>query len=828
MNLITRFLKISVLSVILSLIIILLAGIITGTIYAQTQSGSVSGSVIDKTNNSPLEAADVTIQRQRDSSLVKGTSTNSDGRFTITEIPYGRYFIKANVVGYNFATVSGIIINQDNKTVTLEPIGLTSGTTTTEEIVVEGEKSLIEFKPDKKIFNVSKNMTTQGSSLIDLLREVPSVTVDQDGNVSLRGSEGVKIMIDGRHFGLEGQSRNIILEQIPASDVESIELITNPSAKYEAEGSAGIINVILKKQKQHGLGYNGNLALNLATGDKYGGQISLNLKKDKVNIYGNYSYNIRNFTMSGFNERFYLDNPSISQISQDNTGRGRNKSHLIKLGMDYAIDQKNTLGFSFNYRNSDRLRGNTSINKEYDRSNNLVSDYFTTSNDIDKDYSFDINANYLLRFKIPQQTLSADLSFSRDSDDETEENYDTYISPVNNTPDKRNEYSKEIDDALTGKIDYVHPFSKDIKLETGYRGSYKKRDIDFRVENYDYSLNQFVTDFTQSNRFIYKEQIHAAYGIYTQQLGSFGFSLGLRAEQTFINGELQNTSQFYDRNYIDFFPSASLSQKLTKSTEIQLSYSRRVNRPRHRQLNPFISYWGPNNYSQGNPNLNPEFTDSYEFNLIQYFPWATITPGIFYRYTKDEISRQRSLLDSITTLTTFVNLNSSKAYGGELILSLQPVKILSINGTFSYFRTEVDATNLQSGLTNAASTWSARGLTTINLPADFSLQASYFYTGKRVTSNGTIDPFQSFDAALKKDLFDKKLSIALRASDIFNTAKFVVNIDDAYFREYFERVRDSRGLYLNISYKFGQEERKQSSKRKRENNQNEEDTDFDF
>jgi outer membrane receptor protein involved in Fe transport len=475
------------------------------------------------------------------------------------------------------------------------------------------------------------------------------------------------------------------------------------------------------------------------------------------------------------------------------------------------------------------LRGNIAINKEYDLSNNLNSDYFSTSDDTDEGYSIDINANYLLRFKNPKQTLSTDISYSRDIDDEVEKNFDMYILPVNNTPEKRNEYSYEIDDAVSGKLDYVHLVSKDIKLEAGYKGSYRKRDNDFSIENFDYNLNQFVTDFNQTNRFIYKEQIHALYGIYTQQLGSFSFSLGGRLEQTIINGELATTSQFFNRDYINFFPNVSLSQKITKTTEVQLSYSRRVNRPRHRHLNPFRSQWGgSNNFSEGNPNLNPEFTDSYEFNFIQYFPWATITPGVFYRYTKDEISRQRTLLDSVSTLTTFVNLSSSKSYGGELIVSSQPARFLNINGTFSYYRTEVDATNLQDGLKNAASTWSARAMSTLTLPADLSLQVSYFYTGKRVTSNGTIDPFQSFDAAIKKDLFDKRLSLTLRASDIFNTAKFVVNIDDLHFHEYAERVRDSRGLYLNISYKFGQEEKKQSGKRKRENNQNEEEPDFDF
>jgi outer membrane receptor protein involved in Fe transport len=493
------------------------------------------------------------------------------------------------------------------------------------------------------------------------------------------------------------------------------------------------------------------------------------------------------------------------------------------------MDKMSTLGLSLNFRDNNRGTGNTVTNNEYDLSNNLLSNYYTTSNQNDKGYSLDINSNYMLRFKTPQQVLSAEITYSRDKDNEDEENYDTYITPVNPEPNKRNEFSDEIKDAFSGKVDYAHPFSKDIMLETGYKLNYNRRDNDYSVDTFDYNQNRFIRDLNESNRFIFTEQVQGLYGIYTQQLGSFGFSLGGRVEYTHANGELRTTSQSFIKNYIDFFPSASVSQKITKFTEIQLSYSRRINRPRQRQLNPFRSLNGSNSYSEGNPNLNPEFTDAMELNFIQYFPWATITPGVFYRYTKDEISRTKSLLDSVSTLTTFVNLNSSKSFGGELIVSSQPAKFLNINGTFSYYRTDVDASNLEAGQTNGTSTWSARGMGTILLPADFSLQMSYFYTGKRVTSNGIMEPIQAFDAAVKKDLFDKKLSLTLRASDIFNTAKFATNFNDVDFTEYSERVRDSRGLFFNVTYKFGQQEKKQQNKkRKEDNNQNEGEDDFGY
>ncbi|MBZ0203564.1 MAG: TonB-dependent receptor [Ignavibacteria bacterium] len=801
---------------------VLIAGLSNPSLNAQTKSGVISGTVIDKTTSVPIEGADVTLHRTKDSSLVKGTSTTNDGSFTLNEIPNGNYFLRSNLVGYNFAVVSGLSVTADNQNITLQPIKLITGTTTTEEIVVESEKSFIEFKPDKKVFNVSKNLVSQGGMLIDLLREIPSVNVDQDGNVSLRGGEGVRILIDGRPFGLEGQGRTAILEQTPASDVESVELITNPSAKYEAEGSAGIINIVMKKNLQQGMGYTGNLGLNLGTGDKYSGQFSLSLRNDKINVFGNYSYNNRNMTSSGFSDRIYYNNSLLSSIDENSTGRMRGKSHNVKLGMDYFIDNKNTLGLSFNYRNNNRSRSGLGEYIEYDLNNNPVTNYFSNSLSDDKGSSIDANLNYTLKFKKPMQVLTADLSYSRDVDNDLSNTSNTYINPVNTTPPQRYEYENEINNSFSGKLDYVQPFSKDTKLEAGYKGSYKQRQDDYRVDNFDYTTNHFVTDYNQSNNFIYKEQIHGLYGIFTSKIKNFGYSLGARIEQTFVKGELQTTGQNFSRNYIDIFPSASISQKITNNTEIQLSYSRRVNRPRMGQLNPFrsTSFGNTNNYSEGNPNLNPEFTDSYELSFIQFLPWATITPSVFYRYTKDEIARTRTLIDSVSTLSTFVNYNSSRSYGGELIVNLQPVDMMSLNGTFSYFRREVDATNLQSGLSNKGDSWTARAMSTFKLPADLNLQMSYFYSGRRVSAQGIFEPIQMFDAAVKKDFFGKKLSVTFKVSDLFDQAKFRYNFFDPSFSETSERSRDSRTFFLNLSYNFGQQDKKQD-KRKRGNNENE-------
>ncbi|HWA07697.1 MAG TPA: TonB-dependent receptor [Ignavibacteria bacterium] len=795
-------------------------GSVTSPLKAQ-ETGVISGSVIDKTTGLPVEGADITVNRVKDSSFVKGTQTNAAGQFTLSGVPYGKFYLKANLVGYNLSVVSGVTINPNNLTVALEPIKLSSGNTTTDEIVVESEKSQIEFRPDKKVFNVGKNITNQGSSVIDLLKEIPSVTVDQDNNISLRGSEGVKIMIDGRPSGLEGTNRGDLLAQISATQVESIELITNPSAKYEAEGSSGIINIIMKKNENRGVGYNGTIGLNIGTRDKYSGQFSFSLKNSKYNMYGNYGYNSNHMIFNGLNERFNYINSDSYFTDETSNARGHMRGHNAKFGVDFFLNPSNTLGFSFNLRGTKRSRFDNTDDLVYNNSNILTSQYFNITTHEDDGFNYDIAANYTLRFKKPQQVFTADLSFSRDKDDEVTNTYDTYITPIVPEPVNRNEFSKETDDAYIAELNYVHPFSKDAKIETGFRGSYKKRDNDYRLENYDYQNNQYVTSLNSSNRFIYKEQINAFYGIYTNQLGNFGFSLGTRIEQTIVKGELMNNGQTFDRIYVDFFPSASISQKLTKTSEIQLSYARRVNRPRSRQLNPFVTIsmmGGTNTLSQGNPDLNPEFTDAFELSYIQYLPFATVTPTFFYRQTKDQISRSRTLVDSITTLSTFVNYNKSKFYGGELILNATPSKTWTLNGTLSYYKTEIDASNLGTGISNSGYSWTARAMSTLVLPFDMSLQVSYFYSGKHYNAQGTFEPFSMLDAALKKDFFNKRLSMTLRVSDILDEAKFKANISGEGYYETFERKRDARTVFLNISYRFGQQDKNKFEKGKKRNN----------
>lgn len=808
-------------------ILVLISFIAANLNFAQSSTGSINGTVVDKNGNLPLESADVTLLKSSDSSVVKGTTTGKDGKFSFSDVPFGKYTVRANFVGYSTMNVKGVSVSQEKLTVTLDPIKLSSGTATTEEIVVETEKSAITFDGDKKVFNVGQNPMSQSGSLADLLKNIPSVSVDADGNVSLRGNTNVKITVDGRPFGLDGQNRSTLLEQIPANQIESIELVTNPSSKYEAEGVSGIINIVTKKTKV--FGYNGNLSLNAGTGDKYSGSMNLNLKSNNVQFFTNYNYGLTNFKITGGTNRVNSQSTTANTFSQNYDGNGRVKSHFVKGGIDYFINPQNTLGLSVTYQTSTRKRGELTTSREYDINNILTSDFTSDFTTNIKNNTLDIALNHSFKFKNPKQTLTTDVIYSQNNNEEDNYTLENYIFPSSSNPGQVKEFSKINDKDFSVQSDYVHPFSEESKLEAGYKIRYRDKKNDFTSSSYDYALNQYVVNTNLTNNFKYNDLVSAAYLQYSGTFGVINYTLGTRVEQINTKSALVNNSSETKNNYLDVFPSANISAKISKSNEVQISYSRRIRRPGMWELNPFVNTSDPKNYYSGNPNLKPEYTDSYEVSFIQYLPGTSLTPTLFYRRTKDLISRTREFIDSNTTLTSFVNYTNSKSYGAELIFNSQPVPFWNLNGSVSYFKTEVDASNISSSYVNEGSTWSARVSSSLFLPLQFALQLSYFYSGDIIAAQATVEPFSSFDASLKKDFFNGRVTTTFRVSDIFNTLKFKVNINnDASFKELLERKRDTRVFNFTLSYKFGEADKNQTRRRRDSNRENQGNDGFGF
>jgi outer membrane receptor protein involved in Fe transport len=794
-------------------------------------TGTIEGAVLDSVNNSSLEAASISVVKEDDNKIVTGANTDAAGKFKIEQIPFGSYKLEVNYIGYNTLVIPGIKLSHENNYVKIGNIKLKSGTATTEEIEVKGEKSLVEFQGDKRVLNVGEALTLKGATALDVLKQMPGVTVDVDGNVSVRGSEGVKITIDNKSFGLEGQNQTTTLEQLSADEIERVELITNPSVKYDAEGSSGIINIVLKKKREYG--YNGALSLNAGTNDKYAGGLNFNLRKNDFNITGSYNYNKFDFNTQRNSLRTNFLNTGDITISQNGSGIRSRESNNVKGGIDYTISKYSSLGLTLNYRNGNGSNNETIYSTQSDVNNILTSEYYRNNITNSNSSNFDFGLNYALMFKNnPRHRLTSEFSFSNEPDEDVSYGNEEDIIPVNPTPERIQEIENDKDKNYQLTADYVLPLNDDNKFEAGYKGTIKLSDDDYMNSAFDYNINQYLLNTSLSNRFKYNQQIQAMYASYTGNLLDLGIMLGGRIEYTNTQGDLVTTGQDFNQNYFDFFPSLSISKKLGLAQEIQASYSRRIRRPRERFLNPFLITVDRYNLVQGNPYLQPEFTNSFELNYINYTNIGTFTPSIFFRRTTDEITRLVYLVDSVTSLTTFGNLNASNSYGAEFLISSQPTDAIGINGNISYFRTDVSGTNLGEQVQNSAYSWSSRLTTNINLPLDFGIQVSYSYSGKRVTSQGVFEPIRLLDAAVKKDFFNKSLTVSLRAGDILNTSRFKSTINDPQFYQTAERSRDSRSIFVNLNYKFGTEEKQKRGGRKKKNennkNDNEDDTGFDY
>lgn len=796
------------------LLITFLNLIITTSFFSQQRGGTIKGFVIDNDLKHPLEGCVIKAFNMRDTTKPIGTQTNTKGEFELTKLFPGTYKIEAGIIGYSKVVLSNVKLIPPDMEIILDTFKLKSGSTSTEEIEVTAEKNELQLLPDKKVFNVGNNPLNEGGNAVDVLRKVPSVTVDQDGNVSLRGTGNIKIMIDGRPIL---QNANIVLQQIPANMVESIELVTNPGAKYEAEGEGGIINLVLKKGSA--VGYNVLMNLGAGNNDKYNASINSNFKNKDYNLFGSYSFNLFNSKFGGtsFRQNTLTSNPAI--IDQNSDMRMRMKNHMAKSGIDLFITPKNTLSLSGSYSNRNRTRNELSVDKYFDGNNILTDIYNTNNNNDSKEYGVDLSLNYFGTYK-QKQTLSGEISYHYENEDESifiqRQQFDSSYVPVNNTPELEINPKKEISHNITGQLDYTHPLTEKTKFEAGLKTTFRKFDNDYIYNIYDYTLNQYVLDSNLTNHYKNDENVFAAYGIFSSGIKDFNYQIGLRSEYAASKLDVINNSLSLKKNYLDFFPNINLSQKLSKSDELQASYVRRINRPRAEQRNPFRNYSDPLNIRAGNPDLKPEYIDSYQLAYLKYFQGFTINPSVYLKYTHGLISRFRTLIDSITTLTTFQNLSSSVSYGLELIATANVGKILNANASFNYFKTKINGDNVQADLTTEAESFNTKLNTNMKLWGGVDMQMSYSYMGKQNTALGFRYPMQSFDVGFKKDFFDNKLTVMFRASDIFNTMRFKMDINNTGFIQNFMRKMDSRIYFISLSYKIGTGERQMKRERKRD------------
>ena len=788
------------------------------SLFAQPSNGIVKGKVVDVDTQAPLEYATVTIFSQKDSSIVTGDISNEQGVFAI-ETRGGKHFAKIEFIGFESQIINDIIINRQNKLADLGTIKLGVNSETLVEVEVRAEKSSVQMTLDKRIFNVGKDLANAGGSAADILDEVPSVAVDVEGNVSLRGSEGVQILIDGKPSGLVGIGNSNGLRSLPANMIDRVEVITNPSAKFEAEGSAGIINIVLRKQKKKGL--NGSFDFTVGDPSIYGTAINLNFRRKKLNFFTNLGINYgRNFGGGDSYQEFYRgDTTEITLIErkQDRGGISGN----IRFGADYYLNDKNTFTTSFLYRLGQDDNISTVDYQDFiNNQNNFLSRTFRTDEEIEDESKLEYALTYTKKFEGKGHELVADVRFQDNTEKESSDFNEKYFlsdgaqSSASDYFQRSN--NKEGERRLITRLDYVKPFGKKKKLEAGYQGSYRHIKNDYLVEE-QIANDEWVVFDGLSNDFKYDEEIHALYSTFGNKINKFSFQFGARVEYSDVVTELIQTNEINPRDYLNFFPSAFLTYDLPNNNAIQASYSRRLRRPRFWSLNPFFTLSDARNRFTGNPDLDPEFTDSYEIGHIKYWDKGSLGSSIYYRHTTGVIQRVISdvqVVDSLViTLRRPENLATRDDLGFEFNFSYSPYKWWKVNGDMNLFRSIIDGSNVNDSFTADTYTMSGRITSRMTIMKKTDVQLRVNYRAPRETTQGTTKAITSLNLGMSRDVFKKKGTLTLSVSDVFNSRKRrgTLFTDNLYREEEFQwRGRTTR---LTLNYRLNQKKKRGGGRR---------------
>ncbi len=686
----------------------------------------------------------------------------------------------------------------------------------TDVIDVVSELPEMMTEGEKKVFNVENLQSTTGGTALDVLRKIPMIDVDIDDNVTLRGTKNVLILIDNK------QMKFASLRQIPAESVKKVEIITNPSAKYEAEGITGIINIVMKKVNPDVTGFNGNIFTGLRSNNGYFGYAGLNAKLNKWSLFGNGGGGLFKLDTKNNIRTDYFS--PVSYFTGNSEGKGESKYGFFSAGIEREIGKNINIGFD-SYAN---LSGfdNTGLTKNFnfDRMNNIIS-----SSDYNLDYAGDYE-NYFLStyfngvFDETGKELNFDITYVKGSNGyDSEQDYRYYDSPGVLNPRLSNQLSvtNEKNKTLNVQGDYTHPFSGETRFEVGYKGIFRENDNDFRFDTLNFNTNKYITNFDLTNRFRLLENINAMYGTFSHKISSFGFKLGLRIEHTLTKGNLITVDSNFRKNYLNLFPTLSINQKIGLQNEFQLSYSRRIMRPLIYRLNPFVNRSNTRYIYFGNPELNPEFTDSYEFGHSFYSNTVTINTSLFFRRSYDVISNYSYQIDSVTTATTYRNASGAKSYGVDLIITSRFVDWWNLNANLSFYNTKFEGSVVSDYAQEEGSGWRGNIRSTFKIGSLFDVEVYYNYSGRRINASGFNEPMQNLDIGIKRSFFNNKLTLTLRAEDIFKTRKWESETSGTGFRNYISGEWDSRLINLSISYRFGNTDKYYSKSKKIKENENE-------
>lgn len=822
--------------------------------YAQKDI-EIEGKVVEEGTNIPLEYATITIKDTSGDKVITGGITDTDGNFKL-DIKPGTYNIYVEYISYK---PKEYLNKKLDKSINLGTVSLALDIASLDEVTVVAEKTTVEVKLDKKVYNIGQDLTTAGGTVSDALNNVPSVSVDIEGGISLRGNENVRILINGRPSALAGFGDTNVLSQLPAEAIERVEVITSPSARYDAEGTAGILNIILRQKET--LGFNGSFNFTIGNPDNIGLNSSINYRTEKFNIFTNLSWRYFDAPRTSFTDVTYFDRlvdgetiePEFRRIIEDQDVERLNRNYNANIGMEYFIDKSSSITGGLFYRlGSD---ADLSLNSsERFNDGTVVEETLRREKETEQDNSYQITLNYVKRFgEDSDHRLTADFQYENDSEDGFTNLNENYITTNQTDPEpfqQEQEFTEEVQKEYLLQADYVLPIGEDSRFEAGYRGSFENEVTDYRLEQENILTGNLVVNDTITNIFDYDENVNAVYTQYGSKFGKFSFLLGLRLEHTQLKGKIDSRltddelveafgfpiQTDFDNNYLGLFPTVNVIYNLgdddsDSEESITFGYNRRINRPRGWFINPFPTRSSRTNVFQGNPNLQPAFASAFDIGYLKRWDNFTLTTSVYYQYETDSFERVQEntgqqTTDGIDIIRTIpINLSNNARTGAELGVLYNPAKWLRLNSSFNFFQFETEGEFNGVDYSAKNTSWFARFSSKVILPWKIDWQTNANYRGALQDAQSDTEGILSIDLALSKELFNNSLTLSLNVRDLLNSRrrKSVTTTD------FFNRFRDSqwrqRQINFSVIYRFNQQLNKRERSGRGNGNNGD---DFDF
>jgi outer membrane receptor protein involved in Fe transport len=772
---------------------------------------SITGKVLSYEQSKPLEYVSLKLFQLPDSVFVKGSFSKPDGKFEILASP-GKYYLKLSVALHEDEITESFELKPTQANLHLGTLRMQKPKTQeTKEVVVRGQKEVMETGIDKKVYNVAEDLNVNGGTANDILNRLPSVEVDQDGGVLLRGQGSVTILIDGRPSSMSGGNGKTLLDALPANSIERVEIVTNPSAKYDPDGTSGIINIVLKKNKL--LGFNGLVSTNLASGDLRGGNVgegsvSLSYRNGNINVFGTYNARYLEGYRNNYNDIRQELSSGVFILDQNRTGTDLDAGQTFRMGTDINLNLRNTIGFVATGSLTQRDRTGELWNAQLNEAGIITNLWSRDSYDPTDRQNLDLNLNYKHDFKNERGNLILDVNQSLGTEDIAGYYINTYYNPDTSLSalpilDQRL-FNTDKNNITTAQADLTYLFPNlGLRTEAGVKAILRDQLVDTYSETLNNTLNTYQEDTLANFLYGYKEQVYSVYGVAGKQVKRFKLQAGLRAEKAYQIPNLISDTIRIVNDYFNFFPSAHVRYELKPKSELSLSYSRRIKRASANELNPFTNYSDPFNLQRGNPYLSPEYIHSFDLAYSLEKKKLTVSSSLYFRQSDGVISRFKEFYPDNTSAVTYMNIAQTKALGAELILMFKPSPSLrstiSYNGNYTWYKTNMAEFPDRQGFNHNVK-W--------NTSYEFwkktaTLQLSVNYNGPRVTVQGIAQRKGPIDLAFEKKLANGNWSIGTRVTDIFDRQGFYFEVDRPGIVQTGEFKWLTRRVYVSASYKFG-------------------------